>query len=245
MQKSDSSDVLFALLSTKFDEYDGIELNDPSKVPVPRYAMQKNPATYPKERPMSPRDRSLGSAVAWRSHEETELAPSGRAEATLTRMGAGESAVLVLFGGVDASGLVPPAVHLFDPLESRWCSPESRGISLLGRPPSARAGHSATRLGRHLVIYYGGRTDDVGAPPSPSQTFISQGSDGADHDGGSPSGARSPGGGGGRRSGGSLSAETIALAQHRSGGTRVGLTWTPVQLASGEVSSSHQLLGVR
>ena len=217
MHRSDSED-LFALLSSKFDEYDGIELNDPSKLPVPRYAMQKKKAVYPKERPMSPRDRSLGSAVAWHSHD-MELSPSGRAEASLTRIGAGESARLVLFGGVDASGPVPPALHLFDPHESRWSSPEHCGRSLLGTPPSARAGHSATRLGRHLIIYYGGRTEGGVAHDSPSQshngTFVTM----DDCDGDSPTAARSSTVGGGRRGGGSLSGETFALVQHRSGGT--------------------------
>ena len=67
--------------------------------------------------------------------------------------------LLVLFGGVDYSGLCSNEVRLFDPIHSRWCEPEEVGVTLQGEPPIARAGHSAGAIGRHLLIFFGGRTE--------------------------------------------------------------------------------------
>ena len=36
--------------------------------------------------------------------------------------------------------------------------PEEVGVSVRGEPPQGRAGHSASALGRHVLLFFGGRT---------------------------------------------------------------------------------------
>jgi hypothetical protein len=110
-----------------------------------------------RERPGSPRDPRQ-FAIGWQLVSPNFESPTARTDATLSRIGAGEGAVLVLFGGRDAASLAPPVLHLFDPREGTWSSPAQLNMELSGEPPSARAGHTAGNFGRHLVLVYGGKT---------------------------------------------------------------------------------------
>lgn len=106
-----------------------------------------------------------GAEVSWDSLSSAPGGPQSRVGMTLSRLGAGHHARLVLFGGLTAGtseapqgGFAPNDVELFDPVQMRWCTAAGRG-SVRGRAPAPRAGHAASPLGRHLVVYFGGRTE--------------------------------------------------------------------------------------
>ena len=81
--------------------------------------------------------------------------PSPRVDMTLTRLGWGDHARLVLFGGFEDTGFSSTEIQLFDPLSMRWCGQDEFGT--IGTPPTPRAGHTASAFGRHLMLVFGGR----------------------------------------------------------------------------------------
>lgn len=106
-----------------------------------------------------------GSEVHWSTVTTAAAGPPSRVGMTLTRLGAGHSARLVLYGGLQAptpsqpqGGFASSDVELFDPTAMRWCTPIECG-EVRGRPLVPRAGHVAAALGRHLLIVHGGRTE--------------------------------------------------------------------------------------
>ena len=109
------------------------------------------------------------AAVRWEAVEEAAppggAEPASRVGMTMTPLGAGHLSRLVLFGGAVAptadnphGGLASPHVSLFDPRRMRWCTDEERG-GVKGRAPAPRVGHTASPVGRHLMLLFGGRTD--------------------------------------------------------------------------------------
>lgn len=91
--------------------------------------------------------------------------PASRVGMTLTPIGAGHLRRLALFGGAIAptdenpyGGFAASEVDLFNPMRMRWCTAEERG-SVKGRPPAPRVGHTAAPVGRHLALFFGGRSD--------------------------------------------------------------------------------------
>ena len=148
----------FESLARALREYpEGLDATDGSQ-PLPHFAKRKKAVEQGgRERPGSPRDPRQ-FAIGWQLVSPNFESPTARTEATLSRIGAGEGAVLVLFGGRDAASLAPPVLHLFDPREGTWSSPSQMNMELSGEPPSARAGHTAGNFGRHLVLIYGGKT---------------------------------------------------------------------------------------
>ena len=101
------------------------------------------------------------ATMEWNMLEDSQrVRVPGRVSSSFCRIGAGSTARLVLFGGLEESGeLASNQVECFDPLKMRWCTPSERG-AVRGRPPAPRAGHTATSLGRHLVLLFGGRTEE-------------------------------------------------------------------------------------
>ena len=83
-------------------------------------------------------------------------APSARVGMSLTRMGWGEHARLVLYGGYEEHGFASSDLHYFDPSNMCWLDQEEAG-STLGTPPPPRAGHTANGFGRHTMLVFGGR----------------------------------------------------------------------------------------
>ena len=148
----------FDSLARALREYpEGFDATDGSQ-PIPHFAKRKKAVEQGgRERPGSPRDPRQ-FAIGWQLVSPNFESPTARTDATLSRIGAGEGAVLVLFGGRDAASLAPPVLHLFDPREGTWSSPAQLNMELSGEPPSARAGHTAGNFGRHLVLVYGGKT---------------------------------------------------------------------------------------
>ena len=142
----------FVDLIARLHEYEGIELNWADSKPLPRFTL---PAVKGSKAGVG-RQGNPVNALTWR-RAEVGITPGARAEATMTRIGTGETAALVLFGGRDAAGLVPADVHLFDPSELRWCTPAELDTAIIGEMPAPRAGHSASCIGRHLILYFGGQ----------------------------------------------------------------------------------------
>ena len=79
-------------------------------------------------------------------------APSARVGMSLTRLGWGEHARLVLYGGYEEHGFASSDLHFFDPLAMCWLEE-----STLGKSPPPRAGHTANGFGRHTMLVFGGR----------------------------------------------------------------------------------------
>ena len=112
--------------------------------------------------------KGVASRVQWRALSQEPAAttaaihgpPISRVGMSLTRLGSGSQARIVLFGGFEGAGeeVVPSsnAIHAFWPAKMRWCSLEERGM-LRGRPPAPRAGHTASAIDRHQMVVFGGR----------------------------------------------------------------------------------------
>ena len=83
-------------------------------------------------------------------------APSARVGMSLTRLGWGEHARLVLYGGYEEGGFASSALYFFDPLAMCWLDEAAAGTTL-GKPPPPRAGHTANGFGRHTMLVFGGR----------------------------------------------------------------------------------------
>ena len=71
---------------------------------------------------------------------------TARVGMSLTRLGWGAAARLVLYGGFDEAGFAPE-VHLFDVGRRRWCGAEDRP-AVRGRAPSPRAAPCRSSLRR-------------------------------------------------------------------------------------------------
>lgn len=101
------------------------------------------------------------SKLQWASakeHSQPDVSPLSRIGASIVRIGVGDNMILLLFGGVDEEGLCSTEVRIFDPIHTRWCLPAEVGVVLGGEAPSQRCGHSACAMGRHVVLFFGGRT---------------------------------------------------------------------------------------
>ena len=102
--------------------------------------------------------KGVEATLEW--HEVVDLsgaaAPSARVGMSLTRLGWGEHARLVLFGGYEEHGYASSDLHYFDPLAMCWLD-EAEAGSTLGKSPPPRAGHTANGFGRHTMLVFGGR----------------------------------------------------------------------------------------
>lgn len=165
---SSSVDLFFNDLASKFTAYDAAAMAAPDRKLAARY-LRSSPqrVRLRDKRPIWPNDgrgRMEPPKLTWTgAGGKPDLVPRPRMGATLTRIGAGDTALLLLFGGKDERGLCDAALALFDPLHMRWCSSEEVGAVLHGAPPSPRVGHSASTVGRHLIIYFGGKARESSA----------------------------------------------------------------------------------
>ena len=82
--------------------------------------------------------------------------PSPRVGMSLTRLGWGDHARLVLYGGYEEHGFASSNLHYFDPLKLSWVA-EAEAGNTLGTSPPPRAGHTANGFGRHTMLVFGGR----------------------------------------------------------------------------------------
>ena len=71
---------------------------------------------------------------------------------TVSCMGCGEHAKMVVFGGSKQSGLLG-GLAVLDVKERRWCTNE---LQLRGVPAQPREGHTAGVIGRHALLIFGG-----------------------------------------------------------------------------------------
>lgn len=104
--------------------------------------------------------KEVSGRVDWQPTIPSRLGagPSGaRVGSTLTRLGSAESTRIILFGGFEGTDFASPTLHAFYPHQARWCTPSELG-STRGRPPLPRAAHSASAIGRHSMIVFGGRS---------------------------------------------------------------------------------------
>lgn len=124
--------------------------------------------------------KTAGVEAEWSHVTASNSGPScARVGASLSRVGAGQMARLILFGGFEEGGqFASNQVELFDPSAMRWCTPAERG-AVRGRPPAPRAGHSASAMGRHHLIVFGGR-GERGRSPRGHWPAVRGGSDARD-----------------------------------------------------------------
>ena len=97
--------------------------------------------------------------VDWKEHVPHPLDNGphhARVGMSLTRLGSGESARIVLFGGFEGEEFADSTLQCYWPSEMRWCTMAERG-AVRGRLPAPRAGHSASAIGRHQMLMLGGR----------------------------------------------------------------------------------------
>ena len=161
---------LFSRLEAQLKEY--------SKLPVgPELGKAGNAADYISQRIQKPNGdfvnqyrnegvvKGGGAKVEWEQVAQAANGPAARVGMTLSRLGAGHLARLVLYGGLSSptaekpqGGFAPSQVELFDPTAMKWCAEAEKG-EVRGRAPAPRAGHAAAPLGRHLLIVFGGRTE--------------------------------------------------------------------------------------
>ena len=102
--------------------------------------------------------KGVEATIEWRELVDLSgaAAPSARVGMSLTRLGWGEHARLVLYGGYEEGGFASSALYFFDPLAMCWLDEAAAGTTL-GKPPPPRAGHTANGFGRHTMLIFGGR----------------------------------------------------------------------------------------
>ena len=159
---------LFHDLTGLFASYDSQSQRERAAKPA-RY-MQASPPKARQRDASPPQRHGEGrggliepTQISWSSAKLSgpESTPRPRAGATLSRVGTGHNALLILFGGYEGheGALAEEAVKIFDPINCKWCLPEEVGIKLRGQTPPTRAGHSASAMGRHVLVYFGGQAE--------------------------------------------------------------------------------------
>jgi hypothetical protein len=128
--------------------------------------IQKSSDNQPKQSQFRDGGIAKGGGASMEWSQIKAPGPEPRIGATLSRIGAGHKARLVLFGGLDKGSVENPQagafasseLELFDPHQMRWCTGAERG-RVMGKVPMPRVGHAAAPLGRHLLVVFGGRTE--------------------------------------------------------------------------------------
>lgn len=101
-------------------------------------------------------DEEPGSRIRWEN--ASQHAAARRAGMSASRLGWGEHARIILFGGRTASGGLG-SLAVFDPQSLRWVTEKTPVLPFDGPCPDAaepRLGHTSSAIGRHQLLIFGG-----------------------------------------------------------------------------------------